>query len=109
MLPRTRVIYPNPSRAAATTCRRTSVWSSSSSGGSTRYAEASQEQAQLEQEIDRDRNDRLIERVRGRCSYRGDDERKEEEVPALFCEPRPLNGADPDERIDEDWHLEDDP
>src|SRR6266581_8509060 len=80
----TRHTYRIRSKAGGTTYRPTSAPRRSSRRGWKSSGEACDEQAQLEQEIHRDRDQRLVERVGGRGNHCGDDERHEDRVAALL-------------------------
>src|SRR3989441_2615362 len=103
----TRLTSRTRCRDAATTCRRTSVRKPSSSCDSRPSGEACEEQTELEKQIHRDRDQRLVERVRGRRDERSDHEDQQEHVAALFGKPVPADHMDPNERVDDDGHLKD--
>src|SRR5438270_100486 len=96
-------------RAATTTSRPISAPRPSSGRGSSLSGEAREEQTELEQEIHRDRDQRLVERVGCRRDDRADDEDQQEDVTPLLREPGAADDPHADERVDDDRYLEDDP
>src|SRR2546430_9749774 len=93
-------------RAVATTSPPTSAPRPSSNDDLPLWDESCEEQAQLKQEVHRDRHQRLIERVGCGCEDRAGNEDEEHHVAPLLREEGPLHDPDPNQGVDDHRDFE---